>query len=837
MRFAALFVIVWSLILSPAGGQNQAREVPVAIILVASEVEARQVVARLKGGEDFAALARDKSTDPTASQSGYMGMLDPAKLRPELRDALRGLAPGQLSAITRIPAGYAILRILAEAPRSSLSGPDPGRAQALTAKGAIRLTPEFSGYSEANFAFNRFQKPPGWDVNLDQTCAARTQSVDGAIGQLEAYLGGNLTPAVRVDANSLLANYHAFRGDMADAIHFWEIAYESSRVNSPEQTPLYEEALGVAHLHRAGFVLYDKFIFPVPLRADQVHPAQRADLDKAIGYFVLYLKHTPDATDIRWLLNLCYMLSGQYPGAVPKNFLIPPATFASKASIGRFNDVAAAAGLNRLGMAGGAIIDDFDNDGFPDVMVSSMNDCEPVRFFHSNGDGTFTDRAAQAGLSAQTGGLNMIQADYNNDGCLDFLILRGGWEYSRRKSLLRNNCDGTFTDVTRESGLLNPVTSTQTAVWVDIDNDGKLDLFLGNENTPSQLFHNNGNGTFTDISHASGLDRTGFTKGVVAADYDKDGYPDLYVSNFNGQHFLYHNNHNKTFTEVGREAGVGGDGQTFGAWFFDYDNDGWPDLFVAGFYSSLEDVAAGYLGLPQKGEPLKLYKNLGNGKFRDVTTEASLDHVFLPMGLNFGDPDNDGFLDFYLGSGNPSYAALVPNLLFHNEAGKRFTDVTASSGTGILPKGHGVAFADLDNDGDEDLFVVMGGAEPGDPHTARLFENPGNGNDWISVHLTGVKSNRSAIGAEIKVTVENEGRPARDINRTVGSGGSFGAGPFQQHIGLGKSAKILSLEVWWPASHTRQTFANVAKNQFIEIGETAGEPVTLKRPSFHLGKK
>jgi hypothetical protein len=205
------------------------------------------------------------------------------------------------------------------------------------------------------------------------------------------------------------------------------------------------------------------------------------------------------------------------------------------------------------------------------------------------------------------------------------------------------------------------------------------------------------------------------------------------------------------------------------------------------------------------------------------------------MGANFGDIDNDGYLDIYLGTGNPSYASLLPNVLLRNHDGKYFVDVTASSGTGELHKGHGVAFADIDNDGDEDLLEEVGGAVPGDAHAFRLFENPGNGNDWISLHLVGVKSNRAAIGARIKVTVENEGPGQRSIYRTVGSGGSFGASPLQQHIGLGKSARVVDLEIWWPASNTRQHFSNVEKDQFLEIKEFAKSYTKLERRPFKLG--
>jgi len=830
-----LLIACWWL-RSSAFGQGDARELPVSIIVVASEAEAAEVIAQVKSGADFGALARSESADPTANDSGYMGMTNPTKLRPELRDALRGVAPGQISGIARIPSGYAILKVLNEPPGARPAVGDAGRMQALAGQSVILPTPDFAGYAEANFAFNRFPKPTGWENDISQNCSARTKSVADSITQLETYLKApNPDPSAIGEVNAFVSYLHSFRGDTADAIAFREAAYRDALKNAPSQAPLLEEALGIAYLHRAGTTLYDRFVFPQPMDPGQVGPQEKADLDKAAGYFLRYLQRSPDNIGFRWLLNMTYMLSGQYPAAVPKAYLIPEALFESRESVVRFTDVAAAAGLTRHGMAGGLIVDDFDNDGFFDAVISSQDDCTSLRYFHNNGDGTFTDRAAQAGLSNQTGGLNIIQTDFNNDGCKDILILRGGWEWARRKSLLRNNCNGTFTDVTRESGLMEPARSTQTAVWTDIDNDGKLDLVIGNENAPLQLFLNKGDGTFVDIAESAGVNKTGFVKAVVATDYDNDGYPDLYVSTFRGQHFLYHNNHDRTFTDVTQQAGVTEQGPTFGAWFFDYDNDGWPDLFVAGYYSSLEDIASGYLGTPQKGESLHLYKNLGNGKFRDATTETGLDRVLLPMGLNFGDIDNDGYLDFYLGTGSPSFTALFPNVLFHNDAGKRFTDVTASSGTGILPKGHGIAFADMDNDGDEDLVVVMGGAVPGDQHNTRLFENPGNGNDWIGVHLTGVKSNRGAVGARIKLTVQNEGNPARDIYRTVGSGGSFGAAPFEQHIGLGKSARIQTLEVWWPASGTRQSFSNVGKNRFIEIREFDKTFATVQRRSFRLG--
>jgi hypothetical protein len=251
--------------------------------------------------------------------------------------------------------------------------------------------------------------------------------------------------------------------------------------------------------------------------------------------------------------------------------------------------------------------------------------------------------------------------------------------------------------------------------------------------------------------------------------------------------------------------------------------------------TSVDEVARAALRLPRHGQTLKLYRNLHDGSFEDVTRAAGLERSLMVMGANFGDIDNDGFLDMYLGTGNPSYASLVPSLMLRNKGGKSFVDVTATSGTGELHKGHGVAFADLDRDGDEDLVFEVGGATPGDAHALRVFENPGNGNDWLSLKLVGVKTNRAAFGARIAVTVENAGG-RRSIHRSVGSGGSFGASPLEQHIGLGAGAQRVDVEIWWPTSNTRQRFPDVGKNRFLEITEFADAPRTLERPMQRLGK-
>jgi hypothetical protein len=578
----------------------------------------------------------------------------------------------------------------------------------------------------------------------------------------------------------------------------------------------------------------DRCLFP-PRRENRISEPEA--FERAVKYFLDYLTQKPDDLEVRWLLNLAEITLGRYPGDVPQRYLVPLTAFESKADIGRFVDVAPEAGLTASSLAGGAIVEDFDNRGLLDVVTSSMDVCEPLHYFRNNGDGTFSERTKEAGLSDQLGGLNIIQTDYNNDGCMDILVLRGGWEFPVRKSLLKSNCNGTFTDVTRQSGLAKSGTSTQTAVWADIDNDGLLDLFVGREDGPSELFRNNGDGTFEDISQSSGVGHSAFTKGVVAADYDNDGYVDFYASNYSGDNLLYHNNHDRTFTEVGNKAGVQAPWRSFAAWFFDYDNDGWPDLLVNSYYQSNDEVVRTYLGMPHNAEAMKLYRNLRNGTFRDVTKEAGLDRVFMPMAANFGDVNNDGFLDIYMGMGSPSFASLFPHELLLNTGEGSFVNITATSGTGELHKGHGIAFADLDRDGDEDIVAEVGGAVPADRHALRVFENPGQRNDWINIRLVGVKTNRAAIGARVTVTVEKAGerRTTRSIHRTVGSGGSFGANPMELHVGLGASARVKRIDVWWPTSNTFQRFDDVGRNQFVEIREFAKSYTKLEPKAVRLG--
>ena len=826
-----------------------AATVALRLVVVDSADEAARILKQLKTGADFAVVAKEKSTDATAIDGGFLGEVDPSTLRPELRDAIRGLHPGDLSSIVKLPSGYALLKVVSPREVSRIETVDHARQAAVAASSSIHYAPDLDGQQEALAAMTDIPKPPGWDQDLQALCEIHTRAYDTGMERVNRLLDPadpeglahrDATPYEWVQAWFVKGQLYAFVGNMPKAIAQWQAAYDYSKTNFPRMVPIMEEALGIGYLHQAEMEndIYrnpgERCILPLSPGFRYQHTASS---EKAVQHFLKFLDETPGDLEGEWLLNVAEMTLGNYPGGVPARYLIPPAGLASTEQVGRFTDVAPQAGLDLFAMSSGVVIDDFDNDGLLDVATSSIQACAPMHFFHNNGDGTFSDRTAAAGLSQQLGGLNLVETDYNNDGCPDLLVLRGAWEkVPQRNSLLRNNCDGTFTDVTAQSGIGKPAGNSQAAVWADINNDGLLDLFVANERGPAQLFLNKGDGTFQDISRAAGIDQTDFSKGVAAIDYDGDGYVDFYVSNINNAtNFLYHNNHNGTFTEVAEQAGVPGTGRSFATWFFDYDNDGRPDLFVTSYFMSIEETMKTYLGLPHNAGTLKLYRNMGNGAFRDVTKETGLDRVYMPMGANFGDIDNDGYLDIYLGTGSPSYAAVLPNVMLRNNEGKSFADVTAASGTGELHKGHGVAFADLDNDGDEDILTSIGGATPGDSHRFRLFENPGNGNDWIVVRLVGVKTNRAAIGARIKVTVKDAGQPVRSIYRWVGSQSSFGGSPLRQHIGLGRSAEILKIEVYWPVSGTAQTFTSVGKNQFIEIKEFAPQYTKLAYRPYRLG--
>ena len=583
-----------------------------------------------------------------------------------------------------------------------------------------------------------------------------------------------------------------------------------------------------AMMHGQGACLF-------PLRSTAVHEMPRG-AEGAIRELKALLLTDAGDTESQWLLNVAYMQVGRYPADVPKRWLLEESRFRSEAELPEFPEVAASMGLDVNGHAGGVLVEDFDGDGNLDVMVSSSGPLDQMHLFHNNGDGTFRDVTVGSGLMGETGGLNLVLTDYNNDGHPDVLVLRGGWwgkQGCYPMSLLRNNGDGTFDDVTEKAGLLSAA-PTNTGAWADFDGDGWLDLFVGHESTAadphaSQLFHNNHDGTFTEMAKASGLADLGFVKGVAWGDFNRDGRPDLYVSMMYGRNRLFRNDGPRDahdsgkgwiFTDVSAAAGVDKQANSFATWFFDYDNDGWPDLFVAGYsLQASSDVGAFEMGLAVSAEKPKLYRNMHDGTFKDVSAATHLDRAILTMGANFGDLDNDGWLDVYLGTGDSTYQALLPNRMFRNDSGVRFQDVTTAGDFGHLQKGHGIAFADLRRSGFEDVFEEMGGAQPGDAYRSALYRNPGNGNHWITLRLEGVRSNRAAFGAVIELSVKQGNGRLRSIYRTVGFGSSFGGNPLEQHIGIGAAEGVESLTVKWPASGMLDRVVHVAADRRYTLRE------------------
>ncbi len=591
-----------------------------------------------------------------------------------------------------------------------------------------------------------------------------------------------------------------------------------------------------------------------PISKNGMHQDKTA-AEKAIELYKILLADDPGDLESRWLMNIAYMTTGGYPQQVPPQFLLKVSNDDTLHLVKPFTDVAANMGLNFKCQAGGSIVDDFNNDGYPDVIISSWALTEPMHYYRNNGNGTFTDASDSSGLGYLTGGLNIMQTDYNNDGLKDIFVLRGGWKGNYGKipnSLLRNNGDGTFTDVTKESGLLT-FHPSQTATWADFNNDGWLDVFIGNETTPGEALHpcelylNNKNGTFTEIAAKAGCSITEFVKGVTSGDYDKNGFPDIFISTLNGNKILLKNESAKDgavkFTDVSEQAGLTkNQSRSFPTWFWDYDNDGWLDILVCGyeFTSSLASYAAAEALQSPLGNAGRvfLFRNKHDGTFEDVSAKVGLNKIAFAMGANFGDIDNDGYLDFYLGTGNPQFKSIVPNKLFKNINGTTFLDVTTSARVGNLQKGHGVSFVDLDNDGNEDIYIKMGGAYKGDAYENSLYLNPGqNHNHWVNLSLQGTVSNRAAIGTKIKVTFK-ENNVERAVYREVNSGASFGSNPLLQHIGIGQATAIEKIEITWPVTGKVQVFDNPPIDINIKIKEDYNQLTTyqLARLDFVSGK-
>ena len=578
------------------------------------------------------------------------------------------------------------------------------------------------------------------------------------------------------------------------------------------------------------------------------------------------------ALALNCLLQFGSMLAQQTrEGAASQGSLLTPPKV-------NFVDIAARTGLSAKTVDGnekrkkyiiettgsGVAFFDYDNDGWPDVFLVNGSTLagfpkgqEPTsHLYHNNRDGTFTDVTKKAGVALTGWGQGVCAGDYDNDGWEDLFVTFWG-----HNVLLHNNGDGTFTDVTKKVGLWHDKARWGTGcAFVDYDRDGHLDLFVseyvdfdpnhtpepgssslcqwkgisvmcgprGLKGTRNELYHNNGDGTFSDVSDKSGVSKTEpyycFT--ALTGDFDNDGWPDIFVACDSTPSLLFHNNHDCTFAEIAVKAGVaynedGREEAGMGADAMDYDGDGWLDIIRTNF----------------SDETSTLYHNNGDGTFTDVTSVSGLgtNTQFLGWGTLFVDVDNDGWPDLFMANGHV-YPEVDSNglsstfrerkVLYWNQHNGKFKDISLDAGPGMTApfNSHGVAAADFDNDGALEILVNNSHDVPS------FLKNYGEHGNWISLKLVGTKSNCDAIGA--RVTVNSGGHQQV---QEVRSGGSYiSQSDFRLHFGLGKSTEAESVEVRWP-SGVRQVFHDVDADKFYQIQEGSGQ-LALQRFARKVSK-
>ena len=529
---------------------------------------------------------------------------------------------------------------------------------------------------------------------------------------------------------------------------------------------------------------------------------------------------------------------------------IPPASV-------QFNDITSPSGITfkhalspekkyiAESMSGGVALFDYDNDGYLDIYfvnsltVELLKENKKTRsvLYRNNHDGTFSDVTDKARVGDVGWGMGCAVGDFNNDGFDDLYVTSIGPDH-----LFKNNGNGTFTDVTQKAGVSDPRFSTGAA-FIDYDNDGKLDLFVTNyvgfdiNNLPTfgegptcqfkgvpvqcgprglpgagdSLFHNNGDGTFTDVSKKAGVaDARGYYGlDVVGSDFDGDGWIDIFVANDSTPNFLYHNNGNGTFSEIGFESGTaldknGNEQGCMGVTLGDYDHDGLLDLFITNF----------------DDEYNVLYRNAGRGSFVDVSYDAGVAMNSLPYvgwGTKFFDYDNDGWLDIFIANGHayPQRDRYRQRKLLHkNNRDGTFSEVAAQVGSALMEEraSRGTAFGDIDNDGDVDIVVNDLDSAP-----QFLRNDGGNKNNWIIVKTIGTKSNRNGIGARVKVV-------SGDLTQLdeVRSGGSYlSQNDLKLHFGLEKRTSVDLIQVRWPSGAV-DTLTNVKVNRVVTVKEGKG---------------
>ena len=559
----------------------------------------------------------------------------------------------------------------------------------------------------------------------------------------------------------------------------------------------------------------DSFYHASALYEASVAVYRAGRLEQAARFAVEALDANPGNERARGWLWMTAQKMGGYPDFVPGNYRIEVRAGYAPTTL-EYEDIAAKIGLDKTSGGRGTAIFDYDNDGYLDILIASSHG--GCNLYHNNGDGTFTDVSIGSGWDTCVNVFGLTVGDYDNDGYPDVLASRLGF-YAGDCQLLHNNGDGTFTDVTEQAGL-KVWGPCFTAAWVDYDGDGFLDLFIANnlgglfeKKTPNRLFHNNGDGTFTEVTEPAGLSSLWPTTSGAWGDYNNDGHPGVFMSSALGRSQLFRNNGDGTFTNVSQEAGV--DALCFGspAFWWDYDNDGWLDL--AQFtWSNHEDVLYTWEHGegPPDGHPMHLYHNNRDGTFTDVGRDLGLTGCFGTMSGNVADLNNDGYIDIVFGNGSPKMDRLEPIALYQYD-GQKFQNITFTAGFPFLGKSHGVNIGDLFGDGRMSILVGAGGVYPGDLLTANVYCPKKLVGNYLNVRLVGTKSNKSAIGARVSLKAGG-----RSQMRLVSGGSNAGCMPFEQHFGLATTTAVDSLEILWP-SGLRQIFGGLPVNKSLEFTE------------------
>jgi tetratricopeptide (TPR) repeat protein len=586
----------------------------------------------------------------------------------------------------------------------------------------------------------------------------------------------------------------------------------------------------------------DKELDPMNRQAKTTLPVTRyheapESTRRAAKLFTQLLERDGPNMLIQWLLNYCHMTLGDFPHGVPKKWRIKSSfidSYYGETAKQRtadhadliFIDRAHQLGLDTFNAGKGVAVEDFDGDGDLDIVTGGNFD--PLRFY-ANIDGSgFEDRTHEAGFEG-IGQVHIITAaDFDNDGWMDLFIGRPFPFFL----LLRNHGNGSFEEVTAKAGLLDgkledEVGFTWASAWGDIDNDGDLDLFIarwgmkipflgGPMALPyrqSHLFVNQA-GHFTERTKEFGLDKYVNDRtliGVAFGDLDNDGFLDLVISGLAARSsHLLRNIQGRRFESV-QELGAG-----FMAAFVDLDHDGIHEIFHGGFTDSRTSTQAAVFGQRSglvTGFSAILRRNGAGHYVRDRSYFADSTVPIPTMGCSYGDLDNDGCLDFYLGTGNPEGWTVLPNLMFRGNRDCRTctdnaTDISMLNGFGTIQKGHGIVFFDFDDDGDQDIISSLGGMWQGDRWPNQFFVNEGSSNNsWVKIRLRGRQTNRFGLGARITVTARTANQELFVRTYTMDHKTSFGSPPYLAHIGLLDAVAIDNVEVFWPVSGCRGSYA------------------------------